>query len=54
VYLPVLLCSLGLCGVAALAFGLVPALQVSGSNLHDALREGGEVPRMAPAGVGYA
>jgi putative ABC transport system permease protein len=39
--LPVLLFSLGLCGISALAFGVVPALQVSGWNLHEALKEGG-------------
>jgi putative ABC transport system permease protein len=38
--LPVLLFSLGLCGINTLAFGLVPALLVSGRNLHDTLKEG--------------
>ncbi len=39
--IPVLLFSLVLCGITALAFGLVPALQVSGWNLHNSLQEGG-------------
>ena len=38
---PVLLFSLGLCAAAAFVFGLVPALQVSGRNLHQTLEEGG-------------
>jgi putative ABC transport system permease protein len=38
---PVFLFSLVLCGITAVAFGLLPALQVSGWDLHTSLKEGG-------------
>jgi putative ABC transport system permease protein len=39
--LPVLMFSFGLCAISALIFGLIPALEVSGWNLHNSLKEGG-------------
>ena len=38
---PVLLFTLGICLLAGLASGIVPAFQISGRTLHDRLKEGG-------------